>query len=285
MLLPESAALSDAEAAALKEWVQAGGVLVADRWVGEWTAHGRKRDKSVLEATFGIDPNAPTDKQVGKGWVIYLAGDWPVQYWTARQGKDVKPFWDKMSDALAKAGINGPRARMLTTDGAPARRTEIRYFNLGKIRYHVISADVPGTYVFASSTPGHVYDMRDGRYGGSGGKIEVSTTAPFPALTAVSPYKIEAVTAKADKARVAGGQTVTITAQVQADEPDIHALHFRFYGPDGVERRWYADTVFAESGLAELTIETALNEAPGTWTVKVADLASATEGQATFTVD
>ena len=127
--------------------------------------------------------------------------------------------------------------------------------------------------------------MRDGRYAGSGGKIDVSMTAPFPALTAVSPYKIEAVSTKADKARVAGGQTVTITAEVQADKPDIHALHFRVYGPDGVERRWYADTVFGKAGKAELTIKTALNDPAGKWTVKVADLASGAEGLTTFTVD
>ncbi len=282
MILPESMALSDKEAAQLKDFVEQGGVLVADRWVGQWTQHGRKREKTVLEETFGIDPKAPADKQLGKGWVIYLAGDWPIQYWTARQGKDVKAFWDKLGEALAKAGIAQPRARMLSLDGQPARRTEIRYFDLGKIRYHVISAEVPGTYRFASTTAGHAYDMRDGRYGGEKGTIDVPITQPFPALVALSPYKIDGVTAKAGAAQVNGGAEVTISAQVQARNPGVHALHFRVYGPDGAERRWYSDTVFGDAGKAELRFKTGLNETPGKWTVKVADLASGAVGEAAF---
>jgi hypothetical protein len=277
-------ALSDKEADQLKDFVQKGGVLVADRWVGQWTDHGRKRQKSVLEEYFGLDPSQAADKQIGKGWVMYLGGDWPVQYWTARQGKDVKGYWDKISQALARAGIAQPRARMLTAEGEPVRRTEIRYFQLGKVRYHVISSEVPGKYQFASTTPAHVYDMRDGRYGGAGGRIEVTMTQPFPALVALSPYKIEGVSAKPAKPQVQPGEEVVIAAQVQAENPDVHALHFRVYGPDGVERRWYGDTVFGQNGKGELKFKTALNEAKGAWTVKVADLASAAAGEATFQV-
>jgi hypothetical protein len=231
-----------------------------------------------------MDAQRPADKQVGKGWVIYTANDWPVQYWAARQGKDVRGFWDKFGDALSKAGINQPRAKVMALDGTPARRTEIRYFNLGAIRYHVVSAEVPGKYQFASTSQGHVYDMRDGKYGGAAGKIEVAITQPFPALVALSPYKIDGVTAKADKADVRPGDEVRIAAQVQADKPDVHALHFRVYGPDGAERRWYGDTVFGEAGKGGHTFRTALNDGHGKWTVKVADLASGAAAEATFEV-
>ena len=85
----------------------------------------------------------------------------------------------------------------------------------------------------------------------------------FPALVALSPYKINGVAAQADRAEVTGGEEVTISAAVKADKPDVHALHFRTYGPDGVERRWYANTVFGKAGIAELTIKTALNQNAG----------------------
>jgi hypothetical protein len=126
--------------------------------------------------------------------------------------------------------------------------------------------------------------MRQGKYGGGAGKIEVAITQPFPALVAMSPYRIDGVTAKADKAEVTPGEEVRIAAQVQADKPDVHALHFRVYGPDGAERRWYGDTVFGEAGKGGHTFKAALNEAKGKWTVKVADLASGAVGEATFEV-
>ena len=286
MILPESTALSDKEAAQLKEWVEKGGVLFCDRWVGQWTDHGRKREKSVLEESFGIDPAQAADKQVGKGWVIYTNSDWPVQYLTARQGKDVKLYWDKMGDAIAKAGIKAPRARVLMADGQPARRTEIRYFELGKVRYHVISAEVPGKYTFASTPSDHAYDMRDGKYGANG-TIQIEVTQAFPALVALSPYKINGVAAQVEKPAIKPGDEVRITGQVQAGQLDpdaIHALHFRVYGPDGVERWHYADTVFGPAGKGTHTFKTALNEAQGKWTVKVADLASGQVGEASFEV-
>jgi uncharacterized protein YfaS (alpha-2-macroglobulin family) len=103
-------------------------------------------------------------------------------------------------------------------------------------------------------------------------------------LVALSPYRIDGVTARADKAAIAPGEEVRIAVQVQADKPDVHALHFRVYGPDGAERRWYGDTVFGQAGKGEHTFKTALNDGHGKWTVKVADLASGAVGEATFEV-
>jgi len=215
---------------------------------------------------------------------VYTASDWPRQYAAARQGRDVQPFWDKFQAALSRAGIQAPRARVLNADGSPARRTEIRYFSLGKIRYHVVSAEVPGKYIFASAAPGHAYDMRGGEYGGAEGRIPVAINTAFPALVALSPGKISGVTARALQSAIAAGERVTISAQVQTERPDVHALHFRVYGPDGVERRWYGDTLFGERGKAELTIPTARNEARGKWTVKISDLASGANAEAAFEV-
>ncbi len=282
MILPESAALSDKEAEQLKNFVQAGGVLLCDRTLGEWDEHGRRRPRTVLEATLGMDPKAPAEKRIGKGRVMYLASDMPVRYWRDRNSRPVEAYWKTMKDALSKAGLAEPRARVLV-GGKPARRTEIRYFQLGKIRYHIVRAEVPGKYELVCAAPGHVYEMRDGRYDGNDGRIEIHSEPSFPALVAVSPYKIEVVAAKADD--VKQGEVVKVSAKVRASaQPGVHALNFRVYGPDGVERRYYGATLFGKDGAAALSFQTALNEARGNWTVKVADLASGTVGVATFQV-
>ncbi len=283
MILPESIALSRAEAEQLKKFVQAGGVLLCDRETGEWTDHGRKRAKTVLEEYFGVDPARPAEKKLGKGWLVYLNSDFPSRYWSDRNSKPVGEYWKTMGAALAKAGLPAPRARVYS-GAEPARRTEIRYYRLGRIAYRIVAAELPGTYRFKTASGGHLYDMRTGRHAGTTGAIEVPAEAGVPALVAVSPYKIESVAAAADKATVQPGQPVKITAKVQASEkPDLHALNFRVYAPEGAERRHYGDTLFGAGG-ATLTIPTALNEAAGKWTVKVTDLASGVTGEATFEV-
>lgn len=285
MILPESIALSDAEAAGLKKFVEGGGVLLCDRMIGEWNEHGRRRAKTVLEESFGMDPDQPAEKNVGKGVVMYLAGDFPVQYWRDRNGRPVQQYWDKMGAVLKRAALPKPRARVLTDAGQPARRTEIRYFKLGKIAYHVVRAEVPDAYEFVAAAPGHVYEMRDGRYGGADGRIAIRSEPDLPALVAVSPYKITGVAAAAEAGAVKRGAAVKVSATVQASAaPDTHALNFRVYGPDGAERRHYGKTVFAQNGSAAITIPTALNEAQGKWTVKVCDLASGALGTAAFEV-
>jgi len=284
MILPESMSLSDREADRLVEFVEAGGVLLCDRMVGEWDEHGRARTQSVLEARFGLNPGEAGERKLGKGLVIHLATDFPVRYWSDRSSRDVTGYWTRMKQVLEKAGLAEPRARVMAF-GKPARRTEIRYFRLGKIGYHVVRAEVPDEYEFVTETPGHVYDMRQRRYAGRTNRIEVSVDPSFPALVAVCPYKIQAVVAQADRAAVERGQSIRIAAKVQASTPpDVHALNFRVYGPDGKERRHYGTTLFGENGAATLTIPTALNEAKGKWTVKVSDLASGIAGETGFEI-
>ncbi|MHC4718038.1 MAG: hypothetical protein ACYS5V_13785, partial [Planctomycetota bacterium] len=283
MILPQSQAISDAEAAQLKKFVQAGGVLLCDRIIGNWNDHGRRRPRSVLAEYFGIDPSEPVQKRVGKGWVVYLSKPFPVAYWRDRNVSDVSTYWTRMKDVLTKAGLAAPRARVLAA-GQPARRTEIRYFQLGDIRYHVVRAEIPGPYTFVSATPGHLYDMRTGRRAAKA-SLDIEAEPGAPALVALSPYEIEAVQAAGPAAAVKPGGTVTVTARVRASaRPGTHMLNFRVYDPAGAERRWYSKTLSARGGSAKLTFTTALNDPKGTWFVRVTDLASQRSVIAMFAV-
>jgi hypothetical protein len=54
LVLPRSVALSDAEAEAMKEFVRAGGTLVADCFIGRMDEHCRERETGALDDLFGI---------------------------------------------------------------------------------------------------------------------------------------------------------------------------------------------------------------------------------------
>jgi hypothetical protein len=176
-----------------------------------------------------------------------------------------------------------PGTEVQSAAPSPARKTQIRAFTLGRIRYNAISAETLGRYMFVSAAPGHVYDMRERRYGGQAGSISIACDPSFPGLVALSPYKIEAVGVRVNDSEsapsVQAGGVVKVTAMVKASQaPGIHAINFRVYGPDGKERRYYGKTLFGENGQAALELRTALNDAQGTWTIQAADLASGIVG-------
>ncbi len=54
LVLPRSIAMSDAEAAGIREFVEAGGTLVADGFVGRMDEHCREREVGVLDEFLGI---------------------------------------------------------------------------------------------------------------------------------------------------------------------------------------------------------------------------------------
>jgi hypothetical protein len=58
IVLPQAVALSDREVLVLKQFVQAGGQIVADATCGRFDEHGRLRDKPALDELFQIDTSA-----------------------------------------------------------------------------------------------------------------------------------------------------------------------------------------------------------------------------------
>ncbi len=55
LVLPRSIAVSDAEAAAMKEFVEAGGVFLADSFAGRMDEHCREREAGVLDGLLGVE--------------------------------------------------------------------------------------------------------------------------------------------------------------------------------------------------------------------------------------
>ncbi|MBV9469705.1 MAG: beta-galactosidase trimerization domain-containing protein, partial [Abitibacteriaceae bacterium] len=58
LILPRTLALSDAEAAAIREWVRQGGTLIADYLPGVFDEHGKGRASGALDDVFGVQRNA-----------------------------------------------------------------------------------------------------------------------------------------------------------------------------------------------------------------------------------
>jgi hypothetical protein len=100
------------------------------------------------------------------------------------------------------------------------------------------------------------------------------------------PYKVEAVNLSGLATRYAGGAAVdlAVTLQPAAASGEAHDLRLEVFGPDGVERTVYADRFRTQQGTGRTSIPLALNDAPGTWRLRVTDVASGVHAEAGFTL-
>ena len=64
----------------------------------------------------------------------------------------------------------------------------------------------------------------------------------------------------------------------------VTPFHVDVFGPDGRERRHYAQNVAVIDGSGEAFIPLALNDTPGTWRIVARDVASRTAAEATVSV-
>jgi hypothetical protein len=68
-----------------------------------------------------------------------------------------------------------------------------------------------------------------------------------------------------------------LNASVEGGDANVtghHVLRMTVTGPDGEELDWYTQNVLALAGRATITVPLALNETPGTHTIRVKDIMS-----------
>ncbi|HOQ29009.1 MAG TPA: hypothetical protein PLH36_09730, partial [Armatimonadota bacterium] len=129
----------------------------------------------------------------------------------------------------------------------------------------------------------HAYDVRAGRYLGKVDQVKTLVQAGRARLFALLPYAVSEI--RVSTSAVSLGQETRVRAEcITGGKPGRHVLRVRFIGPDGKERREYQQSVVAEGGTAELSLPLAFNDAPGTWSVVVQDVATGVTGKAALRV-
>ena len=107
------------------------------------------------------------------------------------------------------------------------------------------------------------------------------------ALFALLPYRITAITAGTDKSVYEPGEAVEITAALENAAGTIgrHVVRIDLFDPDGNVVPHYSQSVDAKDGGATGTIQLALNEILGAWTIRVKDVVSGVTASAEFKVE
>jgi hypothetical protein len=246
--------------------------------------HGRE-DLSATSATSLAshatgEPAVLIDRK-GKGLTVYLNFGLPAYDVNVRE---------LLRQIAAHADIERLVVAENPAGGDPPRCYERNTFARGTIKVHAFIRDHrrcedtdPVRFDFGEFS--HVYDMRAKRYIGNVSSVETVVPPGETALYAGLPYRVTSLSVSAARSAKAGGE-LRIGAQLEADAEAIgdHVFHLDLIGPGGESTWHYARNELSPSGRLASVVPLAVNENPGTWTVRVRDVLTGVTGEAKVSI-
>lgn len=284
LIMPHSRAVSEAEAAAIREFVESGGLLLADIMPGTLNGHGSRQERSMLADLFpGAEPGVVN--AVGRGTTVLLgdalAGYGYASYRGMRGWRALEGRGRTLAALLQEHGGVTPQVELSHRGLGEMPPTETTRFVAGDAEfvgllrkyYYYDNEPYPVTIRFPDTR--HTYDVRAGRYLGLVDSLttEISYEAH---LYARLPYRVESVSLDTPAQASRDAPTrVRMGLRTSGDAPGPgHAFDVRLVAPGGEEPAWYARQAAAVNGAAEISIPWALNDAAGTYTVVVREAAT-----------
>ena len=184
LMLPHTIAISPNEAKEIGDFVEHGGVVIADGEPGIFDEHGRRAAEPLLSGVFaGPGAIAETSFTFGKGKAIYNT------FHDEGERKGSRAF----SDILEAAGVR-PRFPLVRPGGASVRDIETYIFENGEVTVVALlrdfdpSADLSSreAVVITLPRPLNAYDVRTGRSLGNSNRLAVELDPVDPVLLALS---------------------------------------------------------------------------------------------------
>jgi hypothetical protein len=246
--------------------------------------HGRE-DLSATSAA-AIASHATGEPAVlierkGKGLAVYLNFGLPAYDVSVRE---------LLRQIVARAGVERLVVAESPAGGDPPRCYERNSFNRGAIAIHAFIRDHrrcedtdPERLDFGKHS--HVYDMRAKRYIGNVSSVETIVPPGDTALYACLPYRVKSLSVSAPQSAKAGDE-LRIEAQLDAGAETVgdHVFHLDLIDPSGETTWHYARNELAPSDKFLFAVPLALNEKPGTWTVRVRDVLTGVTGEAKVSI-
>jgi len=292
LVLPDSIAMSDAELHAVRQFLEAGGVVLTDGTPGIYNENGRPRPGGLLGRK--LQPGSVV--KVGNGRLVVLAEDL-AGYTKVRTQPDGAALRTRIDRALREAGLS-PVFEMSAGDASALARVErFHYAGDGFDIYAalqepfggktVVGADGVAQYVGESGQPiehrvivklprkGHIYRLGAGRYFGYRDTVECRLVPGKPLILLSLPEKITALEVDVPESVKVGGKLgVAGRIVTESGNPVSLPVRIELTGPDGSRPYWYGRTVLTVGGRINATIGLAFNDKPGKWTVCVQELST-----------
>jgi hypothetical protein len=280
LILPHSIALSPVEAKEISNFVERGGVVVADGQPGIFDEHGRKAVEPLLSAVFsGPATLAETSFTFGSGKAVYT-----------NFGDEGSRAGRAFSGILVATGVR-PRFPLVRPDGAPVSDVETYVFENGEVtvvallRDFVPSADPSGgeSVVISFPHPLNVYDVRAGRRLENTERLTVELNLVKPVLLALSerPLGPPSISGPSN-ARLGGIAEFRIRTDQSAA---VDVVHIDVIDPTGNIVPYYSGNLLAPRGEVSKALPLAFNDQPGVWSIRVKTLLSGGTEVAQLRVD
>ena len=195
-----------------------------------------------------------------------------------------------ISDIIDEWVGENPLHVTMGTPATPARGLKRERFDLGRgAAFYALmpladaggdeTAEIKGAPLDAT-TPATVgdgkphcwYDMRSGEYLGSSGMVNVKIEPNRATLLAALPYVVDKLSVKVR--RIDQARTFKINADLvlAGTMPGRHVFHFDVLDPAGKVMPFYAANISSETGNCVHQIALGINDAPGTYHVRVRDV-------------
>ncbi len=250
LILPHAIALSDAEAAAVRRFADAGGTVVADVVPGAFDAHSKARATPALAPLFAAS----------KQNVRLVAPDSPG-----------------LGALLASAGI-APAVKVRTADGARPPDIESTAFRDGKVTIVAVQRTRPKavqppdeTVTVDLPAGSYVTDLMAGTSLGQRDHVTVTLDTVTPAIFAVSPAPLPEGTMS-----VTRGPDATLRIARAATDARLRPFHVTVTGPDGKAVPALSGNLLLAGRTATRTLMPGPDAPAGRWRIEVTDLLAGT---------
>ena len=280
LLLPRTIALSLQAAAAIRDFVAAGGTVVADGRPGLFDQHGRAAAAPLLGELYPAGPAAAaTGFSFGKGRAIYL-----------RLSQDVRRDAESRArDPCCSGREAGLSARR---DGRVRRSSDVetRVFENGAARIVALQRDFDAAdpaereaIVLTLPKPLHVRDIRSGHDLGETDRVTLRLGRVEPVLLALFPAAPDPPSIAAPPAAHTG-ETVEVALRSGTGAAQS-VFHVEAVDPDGRIAAAYSGNLLAPNGRATAALPFAVNDKTGIWHIRVREAASGLTATAELRVE
>ncbi|MCD6360301.1 MAG: beta-galactosidase, partial [Armatimonadetes bacterium] len=308
LVLPGSFAIGPELCAALRDFVEGGGRLIADQGVGLLNGVGAPYDGSgPVAELFGIErrDRMPAWDDVQVECAAPFGGTLSL---TARGHERLAPVegapaWDDGSPVLVTRALGRGRTVLLnftaekpaglrplfaglsrlaviTAEDRDPLAYEVVRLDRGELHYYGIlndyrlGEDGPITVRLPAEAGRHLYDVRAHTHLGVRESLELELAPGETALLAAAPYRVDGISL-VGAGRVAPGETCSLRLKVLPEgEVGEHVLRLTVADPSGEVARHYCANLLTVAGQADVEIPFAPNDAIGTWSIVARDLIS-----------
>ena len=286
LILPDSLALSAEEAAAIRDFAQRGGTVIASGEIGTYDQHSRRLAASQLGDT--------------REQVMRIPGD-VLNYHQARLLGKEGAVLEAARKVFETAGIR-PRYRVEDERGQAVVGVETHVFRnggatiVGLLSNPQLRVDELGPPEFKSNerfekprrlrliapAESYIYDIRKGQSLGKRKEVELTLDPYEPGVYAFLPVAVEGIRVAVSKS-VPLGSTAEIGFAV--DSPaGTGVFHVEVTDPAGKVAAQYSGNFFGAEGRGGIDIPFAVNDSPGNWEVRVRDLLTGNAARSTIEV-